>query len=231
MKILVIGAGGTGSYLIPLLQRHLSKEDEIVVVDGDKFEEKNLDRQLFNKRFIGVNKAVTMGLMYNSDNFAKITPVSSFLSDSNMKTYTDAADIDAIVACPDNHPARLRAIQMADIMVVPAILCGNEVECASAMVYLTKYKGTKADPRVVYPDMLSGSDHDPTHACTGIAQEENKQLACANYMAAGFGMSLLYKYVINPVEDKYREGLPFELAWTMWGTEESKSIKQKLEGK
>ena len=50
-KVKIIGAGGIGGHLIEPLSRYLSyKEDdvEITVYDGDKFEERNKERQRFS---------------------------------------------------------------------------------------------------------------------------------------------------------------------------------------
>ena len=50
-KIKVVGAGGIGSYLIEPLSRYLSycKDScEITVIDGDLYEDKNLQRQKFS---------------------------------------------------------------------------------------------------------------------------------------------------------------------------------------
>mgnify|MGYP002603657289 CR=1 FL=1 len=60
VKIIVIGAGGTGGYVVPHLYRiGFSSEHQIriVVCDGDVVEEKNLIRQNFVHQDIGRNKA------------------------------------------------------------------------------------------------------------------------------------------------------------------------------
>ena len=60
VKIVVIGAGGTGGYVIPHLYRlgYASHRDvRIIVCDGDVVEEKSLIRQNFVEQDIGRNKA------------------------------------------------------------------------------------------------------------------------------------------------------------------------------
>lgn len=232
MHIFVLGAGGIGSYLIPLLQRHLSKTDTITVMDGDVFEKKNMSRQLFSRRLLGVNKAKAMFEMYPSmDFFPEIKYIEKYLvNPSEVSDYSEecGVPIDVIISCPDNHAARRRCLDAADNLCVPAVVCGNESESSSAILYLPQNKGTKADPRIAYPSMLVDTDRDPTHACTGVAQEENKQLAVANFISAGFAVGLVYKAVISPVEDKYKKLLPFEVSWTSWGLEKTESIQDKL---
>ena len=57
-KILIIGAGGIGSFLIPLLDK--VRLYSIEVADPDKVELKNLTYQNFTTHDIGENKAEQM---------------------------------------------------------------------------------------------------------------------------------------------------------------------------
>lgn len=59
VKIIVLGAGGTGGYVIPHLYRlgYASEHPtRILVCDGDVVEQKNLIRQNFVEQDIGRNK-------------------------------------------------------------------------------------------------------------------------------------------------------------------------------
>ena len=58
-KVLVIGAGGIGSFLIPVLDR-VGLYD-ITVADPDKVETKNLTYQNFTEEEVGMHKAVAIG--------------------------------------------------------------------------------------------------------------------------------------------------------------------------
>ena len=64
VKIIVLGAGGTGGYLIPHLYRIAFADDKrnyrIIICDGDIVEPKNLIRQNFVKQDIGRNKAAVL---------------------------------------------------------------------------------------------------------------------------------------------------------------------------
>ncbi len=66
VKIVVLGAGETGGYLIPHLYRIAFADSErpyrIIICDGDIVEEKNLIRQNFVKQDIGRNKAAVLGI-------------------------------------------------------------------------------------------------------------------------------------------------------------------------
>ncbi|RJR08399.1 hypothetical protein C4588_05710, partial [Candidatus Parcubacteria bacterium] len=60
--VFVIGVGGTGSHLIgpltQLMEYHTDGCTNIVVIDGDVFEEGNANRQVFETGQLGKNKAV-----------------------------------------------------------------------------------------------------------------------------------------------------------------------------
>jgi len=58
VKIIMLGAGGTGGHIAPHLYRllhALNRYAEVVVCDGDIVEEKNLVRQNFISADLGVN--------------------------------------------------------------------------------------------------------------------------------------------------------------------------------
>ena len=69
VKIVVLGAGGTGGYVIPHLYRlgYASEHPtRILVCDGDVVEQKNLIRQNFVEQDIGRNKAQVLPLSVSS---------------------------------------------------------------------------------------------------------------------------------------------------------------------
>ena len=68
VKIIVLGAGGTGGYLIPHLYRIAFSDENrdyrIIICDGDIAERKNLIRQNFIEQDIGRNKASVLAERY-----------------------------------------------------------------------------------------------------------------------------------------------------------------------
>ena len=63
-NIMIIGAGGIGSFLIPLLDR--TGLYDITVLDPDNVETKNLTYQNFKKGHVGQNKALVMRQEYSN---------------------------------------------------------------------------------------------------------------------------------------------------------------------
>lgn len=69
VKIIILGAGGTGGYVIPHLYRIAFAADRqmrIIVCDGDVVEGKNLIRQNFVEQDIGRNKAQVLAERYSA---------------------------------------------------------------------------------------------------------------------------------------------------------------------
>lgn len=69
VKIIVLGCGGTGGYIIPHLYRisfAAKRSVRVIVCDGDIVERKNLIRQNFIEQDIGRNKAQVLSERYAS---------------------------------------------------------------------------------------------------------------------------------------------------------------------
>ena len=96
----VLGAGGTGSWLVPSLSK---MADNLILIDGDIVEEKNVSRQNFFESDIGKNKAEVIGDRYG------ITYVTDFIKSveelEEILEYAINDDI-VLVGCLDNNATR-----------------------------------------------------------------------------------------------------------------------------
>lgn len=174
----VIGAGGTGSWLLQALVKMVPL-NKVMVWDGDEFEKKNLDRQLFDEKFIGVNKARAMAEMYG------VGAIGEYFSAGRLE---GARRSDFIICCADNHPARLECLKMADMYQCHVIVAGNEYHDSEAWYYSELWSGGPADPRVYYPEILESRAGDPRLPGCVEEQEDNKQLVIANMTAASLAL-------------------------------------------
>jgi len=182
MRIDILGSGGIGSYLIPVLMKQVSSDTEVHVWDGDKLEAKNLDRQLFPKRYVGRYKVDAMEKLYKG-----IIPHQQYVISAH--TFKDS---DMLFACPDNMPARKLVLEAADLFNLEAFICGNTYEAASASYYSSDFSGSALDYRVRYSEAMKDTSGDPTVGCTGEALESDPQLAIANQISASFAMCLYW---------------------------------------
>ena len=70
LSLIVVVAGGTGTYFLKEVSRYLAAADRekiarMLIVDGDTVERKNLSRQAFTSDDIGRNKAEVMAEVLN----------------------------------------------------------------------------------------------------------------------------------------------------------------------
>mgnify|MGYP003132580650 CR=1 FL=1 len=93
-KILIIGAGGIGSFLIPLLKK--TGLYNITVADPDIVETKNLPYQNYEKEDVGKNKAHVMAIRYNCAAGIQF----AILTANQLKGY------DLVISCVDNLSLR-----------------------------------------------------------------------------------------------------------------------------
>ena len=198
-KVTLIGAGGVGTRIIPLSINMF----DLTVVDGDKFERKNLARQIMGRREIGKNKADAMRDMYG------VKSIPEYLTDIEQ-----LKDAEFVICAPDNHKCRLIALLAADEYDFGLILAGNEEYTANAMYYQSRYRNTSTDPRVRYPDILVGADREIGETCLEKI-DDKPQTGLANSMAADFALALaLYWTGDLPDDDTLAEYAPFDFMWS-----------------
>lgn len=113
--IIIVGAGGTGTYFLKEFSRFIAGSPyekricHIYLFDGDTVEKKNLSRQCFLKEDIGRNKAAVMAEVLNEAFDLTYTAYGSYLTKKEQlkKLYLQYDTIPVIVSCVDNHACRL----------------------------------------------------------------------------------------------------------------------------
>ncbi len=185
MKAYIIGGGGVGSLLCPTLCMLIGPE-QVTVVDGDKLEPGNMNRQLFTKQDMGRNKADALAARYRCKSIPKFYSFGA----------VDHSKYDVLLVCVDNNPGRIAALRACDFQGCTGIFAANETLSSEAFIYKTEWRDTDLDPRITSPDLLTDATGDPT-TCTGEAQENNRQLVSANMMAAA---QALHLYVVHILE-------------------------------
>lgn len=87
--VFIIGCGGTGGYLVRDLGRYVStlpygNKTLVVLIDGDKVEDKNLNRQNFIRKDLGRNKAEVMASRYSNHYGINIVAYPNHLTKDNI---------------------------------------------------------------------------------------------------------------------------------------------------
>ena len=107
----VVGVGGTGSLLardIPKLI--LNTYHQLVLVDGDSVEKKNMDRQSYQEHDIGENKAIALSRKINTFYGNICEAVDKYVTDQEIavilsEKYPEYTPV--LIGCVDNDKTRM----------------------------------------------------------------------------------------------------------------------------
>ena len=200
----IIGCGGVGSAIVPSFCL-LKPPAEVTLIDGDRIEPKNLNRQMFDLRQVGENKAQALATRYH----CQARP--EWFARGKIRHQRS----DWLLCLVDNHRTRLEALEVCDESGCQAVFAANETHSAEAYYYRRTWKGTARDPRVYYPEINEDRSGDPRAAaigCTGEAQSINRQLVSANLMAAALAEHLfvLWNLKAPRMDRETVAGLPYK---------------------
>jgi PRTRC genetic system ThiF family protein len=154
-NIMVVGAGGTGGYLVRDLARFIyalrekgdARQFSLSLIDGDEVEAKNVLRQNFISRDIGKKKSDILAKRYAGTFGIEIQSVSE-MADSNLLSLLHKnQDVrgqmiqNIVVGCVDNHNARRAMKQYSDNKRnVYWIDSGNETKSGQAVIGYGRFR-------------------------------------------------------------------------------------------
>lgn len=118
-KVCVIGCGGLGGYSIEMLGR--IGVGNITAVDGDVFDETNLNRQILsNTSTLGMSKAyVAMERMKLVNEEIQIKPIQDFLDETNANKIIKGNQV--VVDALDHIPTRLLVQKTCEELNIPFV--------------------------------------------------------------------------------------------------------------
>lgn len=208
LNIIIIGAGGITSYLLPLLIRLWPDVFKyITIMDADRLQPDNLNRQNFAPKHLRFFKAHALSVSYDG----LLRRIDGATIDTDLVFYRDINQIQDIlnrqslpdapcllISCADNHPTRARVIETVDSPVIETktiygLILGNETKSWDAMLVGKGWQETPQHPFSYYPEIATSEQGDPTRPCTDEEeiQASGGQLPLANNMAAAHGIQLL----------------------------------------
>jgi molybdopterin/thiamine biosynthesis adenylyltransferase len=201
-KIVIIGLGGIGSILLERMARYLNfarmAEDmnrEILLVDGDSYEDKNLERQEFrtmgNKASV---KADEIDMQYRN---IKIDDYPAYINDANI------ADVirerDTVFMCVDNHKTRMIVSNYcSQLKEVTLISGGNEFFDGNVQIYVRR-DGVDLTPDLCryHPEIQNPDDKLPEEMSCEELAESDPQLYFTNLGVATIMCWAFYNVVIQ----------------------------------
>lgn len=118
-KVCVVGCGGLGGYVIEMLGR--IGVGSITAVDGDVFEESNLNRQILSSsESLGLSKALVAKLRMEKVNpLIKVEPVQAMLTEENSLDILKNHHV--VVDALDSIPTRLMLQDSCKKLNIPMI--------------------------------------------------------------------------------------------------------------
>lgn len=205
LQIKVVGTGGIGLNVLPVLARYLNYNQEsypsvdLTLIDGDFFEEKNRDRQQFDDYGY---KATVTAERYRAE-FPRLTihDVPVYLGDHNINQSIRENDI--VLVCVDNHATRKlisnRAEQLKNVTIISG---GNDLEDGNVIVHIRRDSQNLTPPLTseFHPEIANPKDENPADiqmkglGCAALVKSSPQLLITNNYIAANM-LAALYNII------------------------------------
>ncbi len=226
MDIVIIGLGGIGSILCERLARFLTYSDElrssnIMLVDGDYYEDKNYERQEFksigNKAKI---KLIDLSLQFSDLNIAAL---DVFINDETAKGIIKEDSV--VLLCVDNHKTRMIVSNYCKTLKnVTLISGGNDYEDGNVQIYVRK-DGEDLTPDLCsyHPEIANPDDKLPEEMSCEELANSSPQLYFANLGAATLMCWAFYNFVVKGETSKASE-VYFDIK-TMCSNAQERAVK------
>ncbi|OGV56710.1 MAG: hypothetical protein A2X45_13585 [Lentisphaerae bacterium GWF2_50_93] len=202
-KLIIIGLGGIGGALAEPMARYMahSKDSrrQILLIDGDRYEPKNADRQRVACDEVGMHKADAWARRL-SRMFPRldVKGVTDYVTPANIQRMIQAED--AVMLCVDNHATR-NLVQEHMLRLRDAILVsgGNDYTDGNVQIFL-KRKGRALTAPITkhHPEIALPRDKRPDEIGCDEEIPESPQLVFANFMAAALMMNAYHRIVSGP---------------------------------
>lgn len=207
-RYVMIGAGGTASYLInPVLRyltsRHKGTDPDVWqfgVIDGDQIEEHNLERQQFDPQTVADNKA--RALVAQFPHMPNLLAIPEYVGPMNIMQFINDGAV--VFLCVDNFKVRkLVQAYTQTLQNATIINGGNEKHTGSCQLFVRR-NGENLTPPIdfLHPEMDIDDGDRSEMSCEEIAAlPGGEQLLVTNMASAMWMLAGLIK-------------LNTELTWT-----------------
>ena len=216
VKIVMLGAGGTGGHIAPHIYRllyALDRPSRFIICDGDKVEFKNLVRQNFSPADLGENKAKILAERYASVFGMEAEYLPTFVEDLDTlsalihadgwakEEYSHRPDVREqviLIGAVDNDKSRQlchKAFLKAENLIY--IDSGNG-EFSGQVVCGVRRNGRTVRKPVggVFPELLKAQDRFPSELSCAEASLADPQSMAANITAATIVVDMVYNILV-----------------------------------
>lgn len=224
VKIVMIGAGGTGGHIAPHLYRllyALERPVQFIICDGDIVEEKNLVRQNFTEADLGQNKARVVAERYSNVFGLETSYVPDFIeSTEKLETLIEPRSWDTGYRVYDEkYGDYVPKLIPEMVILIGAVdnnrsrqLCHEVFQRSKELVYIDSGNGEYTGQVVcgirrngktiykpvgaLYPDMAQPDDLFPSEVSCAEASVSAPQTIVANLMAATAVVTMIYNILV-----------------------------------
>lgn len=236
VKIVMLGAGGTGAHIAPHLYRllyALERPVKFIICDGDKVEPKNLVRQNFTEADLGENKARVIAERYSDVFGLETSYIPRFIEDAgqleellrpevfrhyvygsepNTGRWVTNSELVILIGAVDNNKSRKLChevfLRARDLVYIDS---GNgeytgQIVCGIRRAGKTVYKPVG----MLYPEVSTPEDLFPTEVSCAEASVSAPQTIVANLMAATAVVTMIYNILVigcNTVLENYVDSM------------------------
>jgi len=214
IRVILVGAGGIGTWLAEGVARLLEWKfpgSALIIVDGDNYEQKNMERQNFTK--MG-NKASVKALEL-TEKFEKTSfiPVPKWVVGDDFKGVSDeesskikASDLlnegDVVLAVVDNFAARKILFDAAAQLNDVDVFTGGNDDALYGSIYHYQKRGGKditEHPVTFHPEYENPPDKNPGElSCQERAEiDGGTQLLATNMAVAAFILGRINHVIVN----------------------------------
>lgn len=203
-RVVVIGLGGIGGWLLRLLMPFLHSRREpvtVLAIDGDAFEHRNLARMAFDE--IGPKADVLCDELASIyEGVVNLIPVAVYMDRTNVGELIGEGDV--VFCQPDNHATRRlvdeRCAALADVTL---FCCGNDGAndpsggtFGNLQAYL-RMGGRDVTNRITrfHPEIADAVDLLPSEAGCGAAAVDNPQIVFTNASVAAASLGAFYAWL------------------------------------
>ncbi|MBI2473472.1 ThiF family adenylyltransferase [Candidatus Uhrbacteria bacterium] len=185
-RIVIVGLGGVGTRIAPILCQYLTYEQPglpVFLIDGDKFEPKNAQRQIFTS--LGNKAEVTAGQLRKDFPELSIEAKTQFVTDDNVYIYIPEGSL--VFCCVDNHASRkLLSEHCRSLENTTLISGGNEFDDGNIQVYIRESGKNLTPPLThLHPEIMRPKDRNPAELdCMELSAAGTPQLIFANVKVA-----------------------------------------------
>jgi ThiF family len=198
----LVGAGGTGSILLPILARYLRShhaDDDwlLAVIDGDQVEGHNLSRQLFHEPDINTMKATAAAARTRDP---RVLAITEFIADDNIERIL--VEGTTILIAADNYTVRGRierhVLSLENGVVING---GNEAATGSCQIWVRENGKNVTPPLSFLHDEIHSGGHDPASlSCVELAAlPGGEQTIVANMASALWMLTALHKVLTGDI--------------------------------